>query len=287
MRVFISSHALSQLKPGMKIHGVIREEENTAHICAPEITQDRSVIGQVLQRGEAIPTPPQSPWLFVFAHSSQPKVFIWSQNHLSLTQVEVIEDHDVFARTPFDPACLKTLQHSTVTIFGCGTGGSYLALELARAGVGNFILIDPDTMEAPNLSRHEGGFSDLGRNKVSVVKNRILDIHPNAKVKCYPRDIFQDDSDTFMYDLFTQSSLVIASTDILAVQLMINEWVVMHQTPAVFGGCYENAIGGEVFAYVSEWETPCLCCLKGGGVVVQQKRGPIDYPKNGSCPGNS
>lgn len=66
-------------------------------------------------------------------------------------------------------------------IVGCGSVGSLIALELARAGVCKFILVDSDTLEIHNICRHQLGFRDLGRYKVDAVADAIKNINPSAK----------------------------------------------------------------------------------------------------------
>jgi molybdopterin/thiamine biosynthesis adenylyltransferase len=277
MQIYITSNTLYDLRPGMNLHGKIHYAEETGFISSLYSTVQFPIIGQVLDKGTTLPPPKNNPWLYMYLNDNTPTIVLWVDQKLIHTDIVVVSDQDAFQRTPFDSECLDSLQNSTVTIFGCGTGGSYIALELARSGVSQFNLVDPDRMEIANLSRHEGGFKDLGRPKVSLVKERIIDIQQNAKVSCFFSDLFDCDTDNTLNTLFHESDLIIAATDKISIQLMINELAVNFKTPTIFGGCYENAIGGEVFAYVPEWNTPCLCCLKGGGNLVEQKRGPIDY----------
>ena len=67
-------------------------------------------------------------------------------------------------------------------MLGCGSVGSLVALELARAGVGTFVLIDNDIVEYHNLCRHQCGIHEVGSLKVDAMKKRILDINPHATV---------------------------------------------------------------------------------------------------------
>lgn len=57
---------------------------------------------------------------------------------------------------------------------------------------------------------------------------------------------------------------------------MINEIAHRVQAPCVFGGCYEEALGGEVLFTLPGENTPCLSCLRGGLKQPEQK-GAIDY----------
>ena len=78
---------------------------------------------------------------------------------------------------------LEKLQKATVAIFGIGGVGSYVVEALARAGVGNFVLVDNDIVEETNINRQLiATKSTIGKNKVDIAKERIMDINPHAKV---------------------------------------------------------------------------------------------------------
>lgn len=81
---------------------------------------------------------------------------------------------------------IDKLNHSTVAIFGLGGVGSFVVEGLARAGVGKFILIDSDTVSISNINRQIiATYKTVGRPKVEVAKERILDINPAAQVEIY------------------------------------------------------------------------------------------------------
>lgn len=81
---------------------------------------------------------------------------------------------------------IQKLQQAKVAIFGIGGVGSYVAEALARAGVGNFILVDNDRVSISNLNRQIIATHDtIGMPKVDVAKQRILSINPKAKVEVY------------------------------------------------------------------------------------------------------
>ena len=78
---------------------------------------------------------------------------------------------------------LEKLRASRVAVFGVGGVGSFAAEAIARMGVGNITLIDNDIVAPSNLNRQLIALhSTLGRNKVDVAKERILDINPDAVV---------------------------------------------------------------------------------------------------------
>lgn len=81
---------------------------------------------------------------------------------------------------------LEKLKNSKVAIFGIGGVGSFVLEALARAGIGNFILVDKDNVDLSNLNRQIiATRKTVGKPKVEVAKERILEINPNAKVEIY------------------------------------------------------------------------------------------------------
>lgn len=79
---------------------------------------------------------------------------------------------------------LAKLRQSTVMILGIGGVGSFTAEALARAGIGNLILVDHDDICLTNINRQLHALhSTIGEAKVEVMKHRILDINPEARVE--------------------------------------------------------------------------------------------------------
>ena len=75
------------------------------------------------------------------------------------------------------------LSHKTVLIVGCGGVGGYVAEGLARSGIGTLVLVDFDVVDESNINRQIIALtSTIGRKKVDVLEERILDINPNCRV---------------------------------------------------------------------------------------------------------
>ncbi len=90
-----------------------------------------------------------------------------------------------FARTELllGNAAMQRLAQSRVAVFGVGGVGGHCAEALARCGVGAFLLVDMDTVSITNLNRQAVALtSTVGRRKVDVMRERILDINPAARV---------------------------------------------------------------------------------------------------------
>ena len=74
------------------------------------------------------------------------------------------------------------LRESTVVIVGCGGLGSQLIADLVCAGVGGYVLVDPDTVAESNLNRQFVHFGKLGRKKVDSAEEWILNADPDCRV---------------------------------------------------------------------------------------------------------
>lgn len=81
---------------------------------------------------------------------------------------------------------LEKLKQSTIVIFGVGGVGSFALEAVARSGIGNIIIVDDDTVCLTNINRQiQATFKTIGKPKVEVLKQRVLDINPNCNIKAY------------------------------------------------------------------------------------------------------
>nr|BFD69096.1 hypothetical protein HAGR004_41180 [Bdellovibrio sp. HAGR004] len=91
------------------------------------------------------------------------------------------------------------LSNVTVAIAGVGGVGGHYCEVMARLGVQNFHLADPDTFEIANFNRQNGsGFSALGQPKLDVLSRRILDINPQAKITRFPDGVNDENRRRFL-----------------------------------------------------------------------------------------
>lgn len=114
---------------------------------------------------------------------------------------------------------IETLSKKTVAIFGVGGVGGYVVEALARSGVGHFVLIDNDKVCESNINRQIlATHKTLGRLKVDVAKERILDINPNAVVDTFA--VFYLPSNRDEFD-FTKYDYVIDVIDTVTAKIDI------------------------------------------------------------------
>ena len=115
----------------------------------------------------------------------RPKVFDqklligwWEKDKLSFTyQNEIFEYkihsllQNIFSR---NTGILESdvLNEKCALIIGCGSVGSLVALELARSGVGKFVLIDNDILEYHNICRHQCSILEVGQFKSIALKKK-------------------------------------------------------------------------------------------------------------------
>ena len=90
---------------------------------------------------------------------------------------------------------MKKLSDAKVAVFGLGGVGSFVCEGLARSGIGNFVLVDYDKIDESNINRQLiATEKTIGKYKVDLMKERILEINPDANVEVY-REFYLADSE--------------------------------------------------------------------------------------------
>lgn len=83
---------------------------------------------------------------------------------------------------------LKILSQSKVAVFGIGGVGSFVVEGLVRSGIGKLVLIDSDDICITNINRQIHATSKtIGKPKVQVMKERIVEINPKVEVSVHQR----------------------------------------------------------------------------------------------------
>lgn len=122
---------------------------------------------------------------------------------------------------------LARFARSTVAVVGVGGVGAYAVEMLARAGVGSLILVDNDEFIDTNRNRQLPALkSTVGRSKVEVVRERVLDINPDCNVTVVPSYV-EPDSVEALLDGYHIDFLVDA-IDTLAPKLALINYCVTH-----------------------------------------------------------
>ena len=96
---------------------------------------------------------------------------------------------------------MDKLADAKVAVFGLGGVGSYVCEGLARCGLGNFILVDFDKVDKSNINRQLiATVNTIGKYKVDLMRERILQINPDANVEIH-KEFYMADSKT---DIITE-----------------------------------------------------------------------------------
>jgi molybdopterin/thiamine biosynthesis adenylyltransferase len=156
----------------------------------------------------------------------------------------------------------RELSRKHVFVSGLGSGGSYIAEQLVRAGVGELTLLDPDTVDPANLSRTTYAWDDVGQPKTLALARHLRRIRPDLRLHLHIGTL-----DSFGADELLQRArecdLLLALTDDPSAQALLNQTAYLSSTPAVFAGLYAGAKGGEIILCLPG-RTPCYRCATGG-----------------------
>lgn len=116
---------------------------------------------------------------------------------------------------------MERLSNSRVAVFGVGGVGGYTVEALARSGIGELDLIDNDQVALTNLNRQIiATTKTLGRYKVDVAKERVLEINPDAKVNIYKKFYLPETKEEFD---FTKYDYVVDAIDTVSGKIALVE----------------------------------------------------------------
>lgn len=151
------------------------------------------------------------------------------------------------------PDNLARLSRKRVGVVGLGSGGGFVALTLAMSGVGQFVLIDDDVLEASNIMRHVADRRDLGRPKAEVVGALIRQRNPQAEITAIHGRIEDH------LDALEGLDLLVCGVDGEGPKYVMNQACLERKLPAVYAGVYERGEGGDV-VIIRPFEGPCYAC---------------------------
>lgn len=190
----------------------------------------------------------------------------------------------------------KTMRDSTITVLGCGSLGGHVAVSLAKAGVGQINLADPQPLQWPNVGRHPLSAHHIGLNKAEELKKILRKQYPHA------RD-FRSSAESCeeliasKSNFLTNCNLIIATMGNWAAEGALNAWhlasgrsipilyawsephaVAGHAVAIVAGACFQCGFhdNGEPKFKVAEWAENTTLQEPGCGAVFQPY-GPIEF----------
>lgn len=125
---------------------------------------------------------------------------------------------------------VEKLRNSSVAVMGVGGVGAYAAEMIARAGVGEMVIVDDDCVNVTNINRQLlATGSTVGRKKVEVMAERLSDINPSLKIRSCQVYIDEDNVAGLMESI-GHVDFLIDAIDTLSPKLALIEY------------CYKNGI---------------------------------------------
>jgi hypothetical protein len=168
---------------------------------------------------------------------------------------------------------LPRMQRTRIISIGCGGARSFLE-DMARCGVGEFGLIDHDVVEEQNIATQQVFLEDIGRPKVDCIKERIMQINPDALVQTYRRslDEFTDDDFDFFSSLpwvwespcfvrMSDITLLVAMTDNFYAQARVNRLGLQFGLPTLCCMLYQYGQAGEITITYPGVTPACQRCI--------------------------
>jgi hypothetical protein len=222
-----------------------------------------------------------------FKEESSLKIFVTDTSNNQYEILVIIQDYSNLYRriaTPEYP--LGIIIKKNVAIIGLGSGGSLIALYLAKSGIGNLTLIDGDVIMDHNIVRHICSLKDVGRYKTLAVKDYILDRVPTIKFTTVEKPFSRENKDieAFFDFLLSKVDLIVSATGDNIMNETINEFGYKRNIPIIFAGAFEKITGGIMIRIDPRKKSICYKCIykKYGDDTIFQKPQIIDknYIKN-------
>lgn len=185
----------------------------------------------------------------------------------------------------------KRLAASTIVVFGVGGVGSHCIEALARCGVGRLVLVDNDQVSLTNLNRQSIAYhSTVGQYKTHVMKARIADINPAAKVDTFETFVLPDNL-AGLLDSLGAVSYVVDAIDTVTAKLAIAQYCTERQIPLISSMGTGNKLHAELFEITDISKTSvCPLCrvmrkeLKNRGIYKLKVLYSKEQPLTPVCP---
>ena len=153
---------------------------------------------------------------------------------------------------------MERLFAARVAVFGIGGVGGYTVEALARSGVGTLDLIDDDKVCLTNLNRQIFATrKTVGKYKIDVARERILEINPDAVVNTYRTFYAPDTADQFD---FTRYDYIVDAIDTVTGKLELIEQAHRCGTPIISSMGAGNKMDASAFEVADIYDTS-ICPL--------------------------
>lgn len=165
---------------------------------------------------------------------------------------------------------MEKLAASSVIVFGVGGVGSHCIEALARGGIGSFLLVDNDDVALSNLNRQAVAYHcTIGKKKVDVMKDIVLQINPKANVVTSEDFILPENTEDFFKKAAEDlkrpeecpADYIVDAIDTVSAKLSIAEYAWKHTVPMIASMGTGNKLHPEMFEISDIYKTSvCPLC---------------------------
>lgn len=254
--VFLSEEQLHDTSERI-LYGRFYKDSAVYNIFPERIELNGEPLGRVLAADAEIPADG-----FYAKADGDHLEFFYGEKKLKIEAYQLYQS--IFSR---NKGILETdeMQNKRAVIAGCGSVGSLVAMELARAGVGHFLLVDADILEYHNLCRHQCGIEDVGDLKINALQRKLWSINPFSEVKTC-ENILQNIPKQMLDDFCKPGDTIfIGCADNRAADVYTNRISIYYSCAFLSIGLWERACAGEIFYHIPDKGMACYECALGYG----------------------
>ena len=170
---------------------------------------------------------------------------------------------------------IEKLRNSRVIMFGVGGVGSYTVEALARSGVGQITMVDFDEISESNINRQLHSLrSTIGKSKIDVMKDRILDINPDCKVELVKRLVYDDIDEVLGNNKY---DFVVDAIDVIGSKINLIEYCVKNNINIISSMGFGNKMHPEMVE-ISKIKNTSVCPMARTIRSILKKKNIFDIP---------
>jgi len=157
---------------------------------------------------------------------------------------------------------VRKLASSTVMVLGLGGVGSNCVEALARGGIGRFVIVDGDVVQASNINRQAIAFrSTIGCKKVDATRDMIADIDPSIQVIAIDAFVLKEQVDALLNPYREEVDYVIDAIDTVSTKLALAEYADRTGTRLISSMGAANKLHPELLQFADIYDTvSCPLC---------------------------
>ena len=170
---------------------------------------------------------------------------------------------------------IEKLRNSRVIVFGVGGVGSYAVEALARSGVGHITMVDFDEISESNINRQLHSLrSTIGKSKIDVMKDRILDINPDCKVELVKRLVYDDVDEVLGNNKY---DFVVDAIDVIGSKINLIEYCVKNNINIISSMGFGNKMHPEMVE-IAKIKNTSVCPMARTIRSILKKKGITNVP---------